>query len=79
MTAYVIVALSLLPPEGFREHAAILVEGGRIIGVVDAGEVPEGYRLERLSAGRWCPASSTFRSTEKEGSFSTTSRRSKAS
>lgn len=55
MSTHAIVAPRLLTPEGFREHAAVLIDDGRITKVVDATDVPASYRVKRLSAGTLIP------------------------
>lgn len=47
-TAYVAEHVVVRPPEPARQNAAVLVEGGRIVDVVDRGNVPAEYSVVDL-------------------------------
>src|SRR4051812_14134821 len=48
---HAVMADRVFDGRGWREHAAVMIEAGRIRGVASAGDVPPAWPLRRLPAG----------------------------
>ena len=55
MTRRAIIAPRVLTPEGIRPNCAVLIEGHRIIRLVDAYAVPADYAIDRFEIGTLVP------------------------
>lgn len=55
MTRRAIIAPRVLTPEGIRPNCAVLIEGHRIIRLVDAYAVPADYAIDRFETGTLVP------------------------